>query len=158
MSRGLGMSRKTLFALMVISAVVGLMMSAYLTYLSSTPPTVCPVGDYGVFSCTDVIWSEYADFYGVSVAMLGLGWFIIALGLIIYAWQNGRSIIGLVAWSVLGAVGVAGFVHTEVFLLGSICQLCTITHIAGLVILALSIITLRDHRLGKRGAIGVRRG
>jgi uncharacterized membrane protein len=151
------MSRKTLFVLMAISAVVGLSMSAYLTYLSSTPPTVCPVGDYGVFSCTDVIWSEYAHFYGVSVAMLGLGWFIIALGLIIVAWQNEASVVGMVAWSVLGAVGVAGFVYTEIFLLGSICQLCTITHIAGLVILALSIVALRDHRLG-RGAIGVHRG
>jgi uncharacterized membrane protein len=151
------MSRKTLFALMAISAVVGLSMSAYLTYLSSTPPTVCPVGDYGVFSCTDVIWSEYAHFYGVSVAMLGLGWFIIALGLIIVAWRNEASVVGMVAWSVLGAVGVAGFVYTEIFLLGSICQLCTITHIAGLVILALSIVALRDHRLG-RGAIGVHRG
>jgi uncharacterized membrane protein len=151
------MSRKTLFALMAISAIVGLSTSAYLTYLSSTPPTVCPVGDYGVFSCTDVIWSEYAHFYGVSVAMLGLGWFIIALGLIIVAWQNEPSVVGMVAWSVLGAVGVTGFVYTEIFLLGSICQLCTITHIAGLVILALSIVALRNHRLG-RGAIGVHRG
>jgi uncharacterized membrane protein len=152
------MSRKTLFALMAISAVVGLMMSAYLTYLSSTPPTVCPVGDYGVFSCTDVIWSEYAHFYGVSVAMLGLGWFIIALGLIIVAWQNEASVIGMVAWSVLGAVGVTGFVYTEIFLLGSICQLCTITHIAGLTILALSAVSLRDYKLGERAAIGVHRG
>ena len=39
-----------------------------------------------MFSCAGVIWSEYADFYGVSVAMLGLGWFIIALGLIIVAY------------------------------------------------------------------------
>jgi uncharacterized membrane protein len=152
------MSRKTLFALMVTSAVVGVMMSAYLAYLSSTPPTVCPVGDYGVFSCTDVIWSEYAYFYGVSVAMLGLGWFIIALGLIIVAWQNEPAIIGMVAWSVLGAVGVAGFVYTEIVLLGSICQLCTITHIAGLTILALSTVSLRDYKLGKRAAIGVHRG
>ena len=152
------MNRKTLFALMAISAIVGLMMSAYLTYLSSTPPTVCPVGDYGVFSCTDVIWSEYAYFYGVSVAMLGLGWFIIALGLIIVAWQNEPSVVGMVAWSVLGAVGVTGFVYTEIFLLGSICQLCTITHIAGLTILALSAVSLRDYKLGKRAAIGVHRG
>jgi uncharacterized membrane protein len=152
------MSRKTLFALITISAVVGLSMSAYLTYLSSTPPTVCPVGDYGVFSCTDVIWSEYAHFYGVSVATLGLGWFIIALGLIIVAWQNEPSVIGMAAWSVLGAVGVTGFVYTEIFLLGSICQLCTITHIAGLTILALSTVSLRDYKLGKRAAIGVHRG
>jgi uncharacterized membrane protein len=152
------MNRKTLFALMAISAVVGLSMSAYLTYLSFTPPTVCPVGDYGVFSCTDVIWSEYAHFYGVSVAMLGLGWFIIALGLMIVTWQNEASVIGMVAWSVLGAIGVSGFVYTEIFLLGSICQLCTITHIAGLTILALSAVSLRDYKLGKRAAIGVHRG
>ena len=151
------MSRKTLFALMAISAIVGLSTSAYLAYLSSTPPTVCPVGDYGVFSCTEVIWSEYAHFHGVSVAMLGLGWFIIALGLIIVAWRNEPSVVGMVAWSVLGGVGVTGFVYTEIFLLESICQLCTIAHIAGLVILALSIVVLRNQRLG-RGAIGVGRG
>jgi uncharacterized membrane protein len=128
---------------MVASALAGLVDSAYLTYLSLSPPTSCPVGDFSIFSCNEVIYSQYAHIYGVSVALLGLGWFIIACGLILIAWRDERFMRGVVVWSILGAVGVAGFVYTEIFLLGSICVLCTIAHIAGLAILALSIASMR---------------
>jgi uncharacterized membrane protein len=117
--------------------------SAYLAYLSFSPPTSCPVGEFSIFSCNEVIYSQYAHVYGISVAMLGLGWFILALGLILVAWRNARFIYGVLVWSVLGAVGVAGFVYTEIFLLGSICLLCTIAHVMGLAILALSVAYIR---------------
>ena len=125
------------------SALVGLIDSAYLAYLSLSPPTSCPVGEFSIFSCNEVIYSQYAHVYGISVAMLGLGWFILALGLILVAWRNARFIYGVVVWSLLGAVGVAGFVYTEIFLLGSICLLCTIAHVMGLAILALSVAYIR---------------
>ena len=137
------MNRNVLVWAMVASALVGLVDSAYLTYLSFSPPTSCPIGEFGIFSCNEVIYSQYGHVYGISVALLGLGWFIIALGLILIAWRNVRLIRGVVVWSLLGAVGVAGFVYTEIFLLGSICPLCTIAHIAGLAILALSIASMR---------------
>jgi uncharacterized membrane protein len=137
------MNKRVLFWVMIASALLGLLMSAYLTYLSLMPPTSCPVGEFSIFSCNDVIYSEYAHFYGISVAMLGLGWFAVALGLIMIAWRDSRFIRVIVLWSVLGAAGVAGFVYTEIFLLGSICPLCTIAHIAGLAILALSIVSMR---------------
>jgi uncharacterized membrane protein len=136
-------SKDTLLWAMMVSAVAGMLMSAYLTYLSFSPPTSCPIGEYSIFSCNEVIYSQYAHFYGVSVALLGLGWFVIALGLIALAWRDRRLIWTVVAWSLLGAAGVAGFVYTEVFLLKSICPLCTIAHIFGLAILALSIAALR---------------
>jgi uncharacterized membrane protein len=137
------MNRAFLFWAMIVSALVGLFMSAYLTYLTLMPPTSCPVGEYGIFSCNAVIYSQYAHVYGVSVAMLGLGWFIIALPLILVARRDARFIRAVVVWAMLGAVGVAGFVYTEVFLLGSVCPLCTIAHVAGLAILVLSIISMR---------------
>lgn len=137
------MNRKTLLWAMFMSAVVGLSVSAYLTYLSLLPPTSCPVGEYGIFSCNEVIYSQYAYLYGVSVALLGVGWFIVALGLIALAWRHQRFMWTLVGWSLLGAAGVAGFVYTEIFLLGSICPLCTVAHVAGLAILALSVICVR---------------
>jgi len=137
------MNRNVLVWAMVASALVGLVDSAYLAYLSFSPPTSCPVGDFSIFSCNEVIYSRYAYVYGVSVALLGLGWFIIACGLILTAWRDGRFMRGVVVWSILGAVGVAGFIYTEIFLLGSICPLCTIAHIAGLAILALSITSMR---------------
>lgn len=139
-------SKDALLWAMIASAVAGLFMSAYLTYLSFSPPTSCPIGDYGIFSCNEVIYSEYAHFYGVSVALLGLGWFVIALGLILLAWRDRRLMWGVVVWSLLGAVGVAGFAYTEVFLLGSVCPLCTIAHVTGLAILGLSIASVRTPR------------
>jgi len=133
------MNRKTLLWAMFMSAVVGLSVSAYLTYLSLLPPTSCPVGEFSVFSCNEVIYSQYAYFYGVSVALLGLGWFIVVAGLIVFAWRDQRFMWTVVGWSLLGALGVAGFVYTEVFLLKAVCPLCTVAHVAGLAILALSI-------------------
>ena len=137
------MKRNTLMWAMLVSAIAGLLVSSYLTYLSFSPPTSCPVGEYSIFSCNEVIYSQYAHFYGVSVALLGLGWFVVALGLIALAWRDGRVMWAAVVWSLLGAAGVAGFVYTEIFLLGSICLFCTIAHIFGLAILALSIAALR---------------
>lgn len=140
------MNKRAALWAMIASAVVGLLVSAYLTYLSLMPPTSCPVGDFSIFSCNEVIYSEYAYFYGISVALLGLGWFIIALGLIALTWRDARYMPAVLAWSLLGAAGVAGFVYTEVFLVGSICALCTVAHLAGLAILALSIVSARESR------------
>jgi uncharacterized membrane protein len=140
------MSGNRLFAGMIVSAAVGFTVSTYLTYLSLTPPTSCPVDDFGIFSCNEVIWSEYSHFFGVSVALLGLGWFAVVSVLLALAWRDERFMRGVVAWSLLGAAGVVGFVYTEVFLLRSICLLCTVAHLSGLAILALSILALRAPR------------
>jgi uncharacterized membrane protein len=137
------MNRNYLVWAMIVCAVVGLTDSAYLTYLSFNPQTSCPIGEFSIFSCNEVIYSQYAHVYGVSVALLGLGWFVIVAGLVLMAWRNVRLMRGVVAWSLLGAVGVAGFVYTEIFLLGSICPLCTTAHIAGLGILAFSVASMR---------------
>ena len=101
------------------------------------------MGDFGFFSCNEVIYSKYAYFYGVSVALLGFVWFTIALVLIILARQDRRFTRIVAAWSLVGAAGVAAFVYTEVLLLRSICPLCTIAHFFGLAILFLSIVDLR---------------
>ena len=137
------MKRSTLFFAMGTCTLVGLLVSAYLTVLSFSPPSSCPVSDFGFFSCNEVLWSEYSHFYGVSVALLGLIWFIIAAGLLVVAWRNERLIRIMFAWSMLGAAGVVAFVCTEIFLLGSVCPLCTIAHLSGLAILALSALALR---------------
>ena len=138
------MKRNVLFWGMVLFALMGLGVSAYLTYLSSTPPSSCPVDNFSIFSCDEVIWSRYSHFYGVSVAFLGLGWFAVAIGLLVLARQHERFLRGLVAWSLISAVGVAGFVYTEVYLLGTVCLLCTLAHISGLAILTLSIISVHS--------------
>jgi uncharacterized membrane protein len=137
------MKQNILFFAMGVLVLVGLLDSAYLTLLSLSPPSSCPVGDFAVFSCSEVLWSEYSHFHGVSVALLGLGWFVVAAGLLLLAWNDDRFIRIVVAWSTVGAAGVVDFVYTEIFLLESICSLCTIAHISGLAILAISVLALR---------------
>ena len=135
--------RHSRLVLMTVFALTGLVVSSYLSYLSVLPPTSCPIGDVGILSCNDVIYSKYAHFYGVSVALLGLGWFIVAICLIALSWHYMRFVQWVLAWSALGAVGVAALLYTEIFLLGSICPLCTVAHISALAILVISILDLR---------------
>jgi uncharacterized membrane protein len=137
--------KNALLWMMGAAAIAGLMVSAYLSYLTLVPPTSCAIGEYAIFSCNEVIYSQYAHFYGVSVALLGLGWFVIVFGLIVLAWRDERFMWGVVVWSLLGAAGVAGFVYTEIFLLGSICPFCTIAHVMGLAVLALSVASVTGH-------------
>jgi uncharacterized membrane protein len=83
------MNRNYLVGAMIVSALVGLTDSAYLTYLSFSPPTSCPIGEFSIFACNEVIYSQYAHVYGISVALLGFGWFLIALGLILVTRRKG---------------------------------------------------------------------
>jgi len=134
------MKRNELFWGMAVFALTGFGVSAYLTYLSLTPPSSCPIGGFSIFSCDEVIWSKYSHFCGLSVAFLGLGWFAVAIGLLLPARQHERFLRGLLVWSLVGAVGVAGLVYIEIFLLGTVCLLCTLAHVSGLAILVLSVI------------------
>ena len=76
--------------------------------------------------------------------MLGLAWFVVALGLIVLARSIQRFLPIVVVWSLIGLVGVAWFVYVEVFLIGSICLLCTLAHLMGVLILVSAIVALRS--------------
>jgi len=131
---------------MVGFAAAGLAVSGYLTYLSLVPPTSCGIDDFSIFSCDEVIWSQYSHFCGIPVALLGLAWFTLALGLIFLTWCNRELTFVLLAWTSIGVPGVAGFVYTEVFLLKSICLWCTVAHIFGIAVFSLSIAAIRIQR------------
>ena len=138
------MNRNALAWAMSGFAVIGLTVSAYLTYLSLLPPTSCPVGDFAFFSCNEVLWTVYSKWYGVSVALLGSGWFVISLALIVLTQWNWKFMRGVLLWGLLGAIGVGGFVYVELFLIGSVCPLCTIAHLAGVAIFLLSLLGIRS--------------
>jgi uncharacterized membrane protein len=140
------MNRNLLLYVMSVLAAAGVSVSAYLTYLSVMPPSSCLISEFSIFSCDRVIWSQYSRFYGVPVAPLGLAWFLIALGLIVITWRDRKFTRYVLAWSLLGAAGVAGFVYTELFLLGAVCPWCTVAHILGLGILVFSLAAVRTYR------------
>ncbi len=115
-------------------SVLGVAVSAYLLDAQSVLRQ-CEVGS--VFWCAGVLDSEYSVFMGLPVASYGLGWFAAALVLSVLSLRVGWSATYLLAWSVVGVVGVAILVYTE-FVIGSFCVFCTVAHILGVGILATS--------------------
>ncbi len=120
-------SRVAYLASAVLSAA-GLPLSIYLISPSNLPQ-FCEIGN--TFSCESVIQSEYSRFMGIPLAAFGAMWFVVALALSIAALAELRVGLLLVSWSVLGVLGAFALLYIEVFLIGSICLLCTIAHAIG---------------------------
>ena len=119
-------------------ALPGLLSSAYLAYHAAFPQSLlyCPTA--GPLDCNQVTSSPYSVLFGVSVAYLGLVWFVVMLSLI--ALRRTGSLFTL--WA-LGIVFVAYLVGAEIFLIHSVCVYCTVAH-ASAMLLGLPVIRLPD--------------
>ena len=124
------MNRKPLTLALILISLTGLIISAYLEYISSQP--VCPVGFEG---CDKVIASPYSRVYGVSLSSLGLTWFLVLLVLtIIASYRDDKKIFYIVfVWSLISVPSVAVLVWVEISILNVICIYCTAAHILGII-------------------------
>jgi uncharacterized membrane protein len=137
-SEGIGLLRERLTWAVVVLCAAGLVVSAYLTWSDlATSSDVCPIT--GPFECSLVTSSSYSRIGGIPVALLGAFWFIVASLLAVGVVNKTSWIKFLLAWSVLGMVGVAWLVYVELFLIASVCLLCTLTHSIGIAILILTL-------------------
>ncbi len=113
-------------------ALLGVAVSAYLTveHYSSSTTLACP--DTGVINCVKVTTSSYSELLGVPVAVLGLAFFVLMVGLCLpVAW---RSRVGAVHRARLtavaaGALFVLYLVWAELFRVDAICLWCTVVHV-----------------------------
>jgi uncharacterized membrane protein len=128
-------------------ALAGIGVSGYLTWYELVVPVgVCPI-NMGYISCSAALTSQYSRIAGIPVAFLGLAWFIGAALLGIMAASRVSAVKVLVAWSGVALIGVIVLVSTEVLVLGELCPFCTVAHLLGLGIVALSIKQwLKAHR------------
>jgi uncharacterized membrane protein len=123
---------------MIILALVGIGVAGYLTWYEIVVPVgVCPI-NVAYISCSAALTSQYSRIDGISVASLGLAWFLGALLLIVLAVRNGAYLKILFAWSLIAVAGVVYLFLIEVLFLGEICPLCTSTHVLGLAITVIS--------------------
>jgi uncharacterized membrane protein len=113
-------------------SLVGLAVSAYLTYehFSASTTLACP--DTGTISCAKVTSSTYADVLGVPVALLGLLFFVGMTALTVPAawrspspWPSRARLAGVTT----GVVFVVYLVWAELFRIDAICLWCTVVHI-----------------------------
>lgn len=124
-------------------SLVSLLLSLYMTlthYVAGELPSWCTFGS--VFSCADLLRSDWALLFGTPIALLGLAWNAVLLGLATQARDELHarprldvSVRALMAalrlWLVSGVLFVVYLVAVELYL-GKICPLCTAVHVATL--------------------------
>ncbi len=132
------MQEEQLRNLSLIFAVLGLIVSVYLTYLhytSSMP--ACP--ETGIINCENVLTSQYSVILGIPVPVLGVLFFLAELAVILVLKSNDLFII----LSGIGLAFVAFFIYAE-YRVGNICLYCTATHICTLALFIIAV--LKDRK------------
>ena len=142
------MKLQTIATIVLILAVIGLVDSVYATYehyeylKDSASKAFCDISSE--ISCSAVNGSEYSEIFGIPVAATGAAWFVVTIVLALEMrkktrtgfWKNAPFY--LFVWSVIGLFSIMYFIYVELFLIGSICILCTIVHIIVVITLLLS--------------------
>jgi uncharacterized membrane protein len=104
-------------------ASLGLLIAAYLawTRLSGGLPVCGPL-----HGCETVALSSYSELFGVPVAVFGLAFSIVLLGLSLAWWRRAdrRALLGLYGLGLLGVLFVAYLTYLELFVIGAVCVWC----------------------------------
>ena len=132
---GAGRTRSRVDATLVV-AVVGLVLSAYLTleHFTSSAVLACPEG--ATINCAKVTSSPWSEILGIPVAVLGLAYFIAMTALVTpAAWRRRRLDAVRVGGAGLGVVMVLYLVWVELFRVNALCLWCTGVHLTTLVLL-----------------------
>lgn len=113
------MTDRALRAAGIAVAIAGVALAAYLTwehYQGDTP--ACFAGG----SCGRVQNSEYADFLGIPVALLGLIGYVSIVAALVVPGEMGR--LGAAALSLVGFGFSAYLTYVELFVLEAVCEWC----------------------------------
>jgi uncharacterized membrane protein len=121
----------------VVLAVVGLLVSAYLTYehFTANATLACSIG--GVVDCAKVTTSAWSTFMGVPVALLGLVFFVVALALCLpRVWRRPEAWLDAarLGWLTVGLGMVLYLVWAELYRINAICLWCTAVHVVTFVL------------------------
>lgn len=140
---GLRTARRTPPAALLVAlvlSVVGLGASIYLTYehFSANVTLACPAT--GKIDCVKVTSSHYSHVLGVPVALLGLVYFVVMLGLLALSIARpdvARLRLARLAWATVGLVSVLYLVWAELYGVGAVCLWCTGVHIVTVLVFLL---------------------
>jgi uncharacterized membrane protein len=127
----------------LLVSVAGLAVAAYLTYEHFTAGSTLACPDTGVVNCVKVTTSQYSDFLGIPVALLGLGFFAAMTVLSLPPlWRTESPWPGRVrlAAVVVGVIFVCYLIWAELFRIDAICLWCTVVHALTLVLFGLVVV------------------
>ena len=116
----------------VTLGVLGLLVSAYLTFehFTANATLACSIG--GVVDCAKVTSSAWSTFMGVPVALLGLVFFAVTLALCLpSAWRRPEGWLDAarLAWVTIGLGMALYLVWAELYRIHAICLWCTAVHV-----------------------------
>jgi uncharacterized membrane protein len=118
-------------------AIVGLVISVYLTLLHYVTSVPLYCSNSGAVNCEQVLTSPQSVVLGLPVAAWGLAWFIVAVWLLWGGGGAGWRAQAANLWTVVGAITVVYLVYTELIVIGKICLWCTSIHVIVLAIFVL---------------------
>jgi uncharacterized membrane protein len=132
--------------LVALLALTGLFVALYLTLYKAglIGQLSCSIG-----SCETVNTSSWSTFLGLPVAVWGLGFYVLTLGVAILGiqdrWANSRMVsVALVAVSGWGVLFSAWLTYLELFVIDAICMWCVVSAIIVTLIFITSVLDLRD--------------
>ena len=127
----------------LLLSLVGVAVSAYLTYEHYSGGTTLACPESATVNCVKVTTSSYATLLGAPVALLGLLFF---LGMTVLClpqvWRMPQPWLPRVRALALagGAVFVVYLVWAELFRLEAICLWCTVVHVVTVLLLGLVLV------------------
>ena len=114
-----------------VTALVGVAVAGYLTYVHYRPDSLICTGGGG---CETVQESAYAELLGVPVALLGLGAYLAVLALVGWDTELARTLAAAVA---LGGLAFAGYlVALQAFVIDAWCVWCLVNDLVIVPLLA----------------------
>jgi uncharacterized membrane protein len=116
----------------LILSVLGLAVSAYLSYEHHTAASTLSCPNTATINCLKVTTSSYSSFLGVPVSDLGLAFFVAMTVLCLPAlWRSpARSVrVMRLATAAGGVVFVLYLAWAELYKINAICLWCTAVHI-----------------------------
>lgn len=141
--------KQALRILLILTAIVGIAIMAYLTSLHYSPEegAFCNLGEG--LSCDIVNKSEYSEVYGIPVSILGLLYFlgVFAAGIFWYS----RPVLKKIIFLSIAFLGPSLYLSAvEVFVINNICVFCEISKVLIVAVIILSWLALRPDKPGWR--------
>lgn len=127
-------------------SLIGLAVSAYLTYEHFTGSTTLACSDTGTVNCLKVTTSQWSVILGVPVAVAGLAFYAAMTLLCLPISAVTPLHLIRIAFCAIGMLMVLWLIYVELFKVGAICLWCTTIHVTTFLLLG-TVIWWREQAL-----------
>ena len=134
---------KWLYRICIALAVLGLLVSIYMTIFKLTENQKMCLGNGG---CSVVNSSKYAEVYGIPVAIVGIGGYLAILGILLserrnsFLHQNGTML--LFGLALIGFLFTVYLIYVELALIHALCPFCVTSQITMTLLFILTVTRL----------------